>query len=66
MLINSANPSTVADAVEQYEALVAVERVTATKTNKTRNALLQSLAPADLLAVSLELKRRGLLNGGSR
>jgi hypothetical protein len=61
MLINQANPAVVSQAVEQYEALLTIEKTSATKTNRTRNALLQSLEPADLIAVSVELKRRGLL-----
>jgi hypothetical protein len=61
MLIDQANPEIVRAAVEQFAVLIYVEQTSATKTNKTRNLLLQSLAPADLLAVSMELKRRGLL-----
>lgn len=61
MLIDQANPAVVRQVVEQYETLISVEQNSGTKTNKTRNQLLQSLAPADLIAVSMELKRRGLI-----
>jgi hypothetical protein len=61
MLIDQANPEVVREVVEQYAALVEVSRTTATATNKTRNQLLQSLGPAELIAVSVELRRRGLL-----
>ncbi len=61
MLIDQANQETVRQSVEQYDALLTLELTSGTKTNKTRNQLLQSLSPADLVAVSVELKRRGLL-----
>lgn len=63
MLIDQANTQLVQQAVEQFEALLTIERTSGTKTNRTRNQLLQSLTPADLVAVSVELKRRGLLGG---
>jgi hypothetical protein len=66
MLIDDANPKTVRDVVEQYETLLWIERNTPNRTNKTRNQLLQHLEPADLVAVSMELKKRGLIGGGSR
>jgi hypothetical protein len=50
MLIDQANPEVVRAAVEQYAVLIYVEQTSGTRTNKTRNQLLQSLAPADLLA----------------
>jgi hypothetical protein len=61
MLIDQANTQVVQQTVEQFEALFLIEQTSGTKTNKTRNALLQSLAPADLVAVSVELKKRGLI-----
>jgi hypothetical protein len=63
MLIDQANPEIVRQVVEQYEALLAIEKTSATRTNKTRNQLLQSLEPAELVAVSVELRRRGLIGG---
>jgi hypothetical protein len=66
MLIDDANPKIVRDVVEQYETLLWIERNTPNRTNKTRNQLLQHLEPADLVAVSMELKKRGLIGGGSR
>ena len=61
MLINQSNPQVVQKSVEQYEALLAVEKISGTKTTRTRNQLLQSLEPAELIAISVELKRRGML-----
>jgi hypothetical protein len=66
MLINQADPKQVSAAIEQFEALVAIEKLTHTKTTRARNDLLQSLASPELVAVSLELRRRGLIGGGSR
>ena len=64
MLVDQADPQVVARAVEQYEALVTIARTTPTMTHKTRYQLLQSLPPAELIAVSVELRRRGLIGGG--
>lgn len=63
MLIDEASPEVVARAIEQYEALVAIEQLTPNKTNRARNDLIRSLPHAELIAVSVELKRRGLLGG---
>jgi len=63
MLISQADPKKVAEAVEQFAALVAIEKLTRTKTTRTRNDLLQSLDSPDLVAVSVELQRRGLIGG---
>jgi hypothetical protein len=63
MLIDQANSQIVNDTLEQFTALVTIERLTGTKTTRTRNQLLQSLESAELLAVSVELQRRGLLGG---
>jgi len=65
MLIDNADPKVVRDTVEQFETLLWIERNTPNRTNKTRNQLLQHLEPADLVAVSMELRKRGLI-GGSR
>ena len=61
MLIDAANPGIVRKTLEQFESLLTLEYATGTKTNKTRNQLLQSLQPAELVAVSVELKRLGLI-----
>jgi hypothetical protein len=67
MLIDKANPEIVRQVVEQYEALLAIEKTSATKTNKTRNQLIQSLAPAELVAVAVILSEKGYLkNGGTK
>jgi len=63
MLIDQANQQVVQKALEQFEGLLTIERTSGTKTNRTRNQLLQSLEPAELVAVSVELKRRGLVGG---
>jgi hypothetical protein len=63
MLIDEADPQIVQRAIEQYEALLAIEKLTPNKTNRSRNELLRSLPAAELIAVSVELERRGLLGG---
>jgi hypothetical protein len=63
MLIDQANPQVVQRVVEQFDALLTIEKTSGTKTNRTRNQVRQSLEPADLVAVSVELKRRGLIGG---
>jgi hypothetical protein len=63
MLINQADSKVVSASVEQFEALYAIQQLTGTRTTRARNELLQSLNSADLVAVSVELKRRGLLGG---
>ena len=63
MLIDNADPKVVRDTIEQYETLLWIERNTPNRTNKTRNQLLQHLEPADLVAVSMELRKRGLIGG---
>jgi hypothetical protein len=66
MLIDHANPQIVKDTLEQFEALLWIEKNTPNKTCRTRNQLLQHLGPAELVAVSMELRKRGLIGGGSR
>jgi hypothetical protein len=63
MLIDEANQSTVARVIEAYTAALAVEKTTGSRTTRTRNDLLQSLNSADFLAVSVALKRLGLVGG---
>ena len=63
MLIDYANRRTVEDAVSQYESLLRVQKETGTLTKRTRDALLRELDEADLVAVSVELVRRGLIGG---
>ncbi len=50
-------------AVEQFKALLALERTTGTKTTRARNEVLRALTDADLIAVAVELRGAGLTNG---
>jgi hypothetical protein len=56
----------VSAAVETYVALLEFEKATGTITRHTRNSIAQALSNADLAAFALELKKRGLIAGGSK
>lgn len=56
----------VMEAVEKYIALLELEKQSGTKTTRTRNEILRSLDNDELIAVSLELKKRGVLGGPTR
>lgn len=58
------NTVIVADVVEKYTALLDLEKQSGTKTTRARNEILRSLDDDDLVAVSVELKRRGVIGGG--
>jgi hypothetical protein len=63
MLIDFADHETVEEAVAQYETLLKLQKETGTFTKRTRDALLRQLDEADLVAVAVELQRRGLIGG---
>jgi hypothetical protein len=60
------NETTVRNAVTQWESLWQLEQSTGTKTNRSRNAILQSLSDSDLIAVAVILKNKGYTSGGAR
>ena len=57
------NKDRVLKALQQYEALVDVERATGMRTTHSRNDVLQSLSNPDLTCLALILKARGLIGG---
>lgn len=60
------NETTVRNAVTQWESLWQLEQTTGTKTNRSRNAILQSLSDSDLIAVAVILKNKGYTTGGAK
>ena len=50
-------------AVQNHESLSILEGETGTRTTRARNAVLQSLTDADLIAVFVALRERGLIGG---
>jgi hypothetical protein len=58
------NERTVCNEVTQLESLYELERSTGTKTNRSRNTILQALSDSDLIAVAVILKNEGYIGGG--
>jgi hypothetical protein len=53
---------TAEQAVEQYRALVELEKVTGSKTTRARNEVVRSLEDAELIRFAVILKKDGDLN----
>lgn len=53
------NQANVLDALEKYDALLALERETGTKTTRARNEILRSLNDADLTAFAVIMNKKG-------
>jgi len=55
--------SNVESAFQKYEALVAIEKATGTKTTRARNEILRALPDAELTELAVRLKGADLIYG---